>query len=415
MSAITEVENLSKLYKLGTIGAGTLRDSISQWYQKIRGLECDRAPHISPYTIPAERAGPRPNTMWALKDITFTIDAGETVGILGRNGAGKSTLLKLLSRITEPTSGHAVLRGRLASLLEVGTGFHPELTGRENIFLNGVILGMNRAEVATKLDAIVEFSEVGGFLDTPVKRYSSGMLVRLAFSVAAHLEPEILVVDEVLAVGDLAFQSKCIAKMKSLTKMGKTLLFVSHNLYLLQTLCQRGIFLSNGQLRYDGTIDKAVAAYRSELIANQGTELSGNDSLESPQLKLVDWTFNGSSDRWIRFEHPQSLTVEWTLGVKQPVTVYVGFVLKSAEGNYITGLSSFLEGKGYTLSVGTHRGQLFLPLVDLAAGSYRMNLSIMDDNGTPVYAHLNEAGILSVERKASFDGLVGLEHEWRIQ
>jgi lipopolysaccharide transport system ATP-binding protein len=199
---------------------------------------------------------------WALRDISFDISRGDTVGIIGRNGAGKSTLLKVLSRITEPTNGRLEINGRIASLLEVGTGFHPELTGRENIFLNGAILGMSRFEIRRKFDEIVGFSEVGKFLDTPVKRYSSGMYVRLAFSVAAHLEPDILVVDEVLAVGDAEFQKKCLGKMDDVSKRdGATILFVSHNMPAVQQFCRRGIVLDNGQVKMDSTIENAVALY----------------------------------------------------------------------------------------------------------------------------------------------------------
>ncbi|OGV67825.1 MAG: hypothetical protein A2283_22305 [Lentisphaerae bacterium RIFOXYA12_FULL_48_11] len=200
--------------------------------------------------------------LWALKDISFEVKRGEVLGIIGRNGAGKSTLLKILSRITEPTSGRAVMRGRVGSLLEVGTGFHPELTGRENIFLNGAILGMRKKEIESKFDEIVAFAEVERFIDTPVKRYSSGMYVRLAFAVAAHLDPEILIVDEVLAVGDAAFQKKCLGKMSDVaTREGRTVLFVSHNMAAIQQLCQKGILLSKGQLTYNGTSNDAVNQY----------------------------------------------------------------------------------------------------------------------------------------------------------
>jgi lipopolysaccharide transport system ATP-binding protein len=213
-------------------------------------------------------------TIWALKDVSFQIQPGEVVGIIGRNGAGKSTLLKILSGITDPTAGYADIYGRVGSLLEVGTGFHPELTGRENIYLNGAILGMKRAEIERKLDEIVAFAEIGKFLDTPVKHYSSGMYVRLAFSVAAHLEPEILLVDEVLAVGDMAFQRKCLGKMDDVAHEGRTVLFVSHNIGLLQTLCQRGIFLQQSTVFTDGTITEAVDAYLQTLEQARSQDLS---------------------------------------------------------------------------------------------------------------------------------------------
>lgn len=204
-------------------------------------------------------------TFWALKDVSFEIKAGEIVGIIGRNGAGKTTLLKILSRITEPTEGYADIYGRVGSLLEVGTGFHPELTGRENVYLNGAILGMRKAEIEFKFDEIVAFAEIEQFIDTPVKHYSSGMYVRLAFSVAAHFEPEILLVDEVLAVGDVAFQRKCLGKMDDVGKKGRTVLFVSHNMGLLQTLCQRGILIQQGRVAADGSITEVVDKYLQTL------------------------------------------------------------------------------------------------------------------------------------------------------
>jgi len=203
-------------------------------------------------------------TFWALEDVNFDVQAGEVVGVIGRNGAGKSTLLKILSRITTPTKGRIEYQGRLASLLEVGTGFHPELTGRENIYLNGTILGMNRQEISKRLDDIVEFAEISKFLDTPVKRYSSGMYVRLAFSVAAHLNPDILVVDEVLAVGDQAFQQKCLGKLKDSANDGRTVFFVSHNMASVKNLCTRIIYIKDGKVEYDGEPDKAIALYLSE-------------------------------------------------------------------------------------------------------------------------------------------------------
>ncbi|MFW6183120.1 MAG: ABC transporter ATP-binding protein [Chloroflexota bacterium] len=227
-------------------------------------------------TAPARRAGKMlrgqaasaaelDETIWALKDISFEVNHGEVVGVIGRNGAGKSTLLKVLSRITDPTKGEALLYGRVGALLEVGTGFHPELTGRENVFLNGAILGMRKYEIEQRFDEIVAFAELDKFIDTPVKHYSSGMYVRLAFSVAAHLEPEILLVDEVLAVGDIAFQRKCLGKMDDVAQEGRTVLFVSHNMSLVQNLCERGLFLEDGAIVADGPIDDAVDAYLQSL------------------------------------------------------------------------------------------------------------------------------------------------------
>ncbi len=235
-NVVISVENLSKAYRLGQIGTGTLTNDLKVWWAKKRGkpnplLKIGEADH-------GNRDG---ETVWALKDINFQVEQGEVLGIIGRNGAGKSTLLKILSRVTAPTGGQIKVKGRIASLLEVGTGFHPDLTGRENIYLNGAILGMTREEVSRKFDEIVAFAEVEKFIDTPVKRYSSGMYVRLAFAVAAHLDPEILVVDEVLAVGDAEFQKKCLGKMGDVAKGGRTVLFVSHNMQAITRLCKHGI------------------------------------------------------------------------------------------------------------------------------------------------------------------------------
>lgn len=225
---------------------------------------------------------------WALKNVSFEIQQGDRVGIIGRNGAGKSTLLKILSRITEPTSGRISIRGRVASLLEVGTGFHPELTGRENIFLNGAILGMSRADIAKNFDEIVAFAEVEKFLDTPVKHFSSGMYVRLAFAVAAHLEPEILIVDEVLAVGDASFQKKCLGKMEAVGKGGRTVLFVSHNMAMISNLCQKGIVLKQGGVLFDGGMSEAVLAYyRDNLDGTEGAYSQSGSKFESENAVLL--------------------------------------------------------------------------------------------------------------------------------
>ncbi|MFC1605444.1 ABC transporter ATP-binding protein [Pseudomonadota bacterium] len=256
MSVVIKVENLSKYYRLGVIGGGTLREDLGRWWAMRRGRP---DPLLK---IGEEDHGNRKDgQIWALRDVNFEVREGEILGIIGRNGAGKSTLLKILSRITAPTAGKAKIKGRVASLLEVGTGFHPQLTGRENIFLNGTILGMSRREVGSKFEEIVEFAEMSQFIDTPVKRYSSGMTVRLAFAVAAYLEPEILIVDEVLAVGDAQFQRKCLGKMSDVAGEGRTIIFVSHNMAAIESLCQRGIVLRGGQLDFDGPSENAVMHY----------------------------------------------------------------------------------------------------------------------------------------------------------
>ena len=296
MKPIIQVRNLSKQYVLGArqAGYGTLRESL---------VQAVRAP------LDRLRNGRvRPETLWALKDVSFEVQPGEVVGIIGRNGAGKSTLLKVLSQITDPTSGEIDLYGRVASLLEVGTGFHPELTGRENIYLNGALLGMRKAEIETKFDEIVAFSEVDQFLDTPVKRYSSGMYVRLAFAVAAHLEPEILVVDEVLAVGDAEFQKKCLGKMSDVARHGRTVLFVSHNMPAVKALCQRALLLDGGQISAEGDVDAVVNRYltadsndmaRTGIIPDDAKRLYSTDEAKLRKVRLTDLAGNNVSQLYL--------------------------------------------------------------------------------------------------------------------
>jgi lipopolysaccharide transport system ATP-binding protein len=268
MKPAISVENLSKLYRLGTGPAGgyrtlreTITDAVAAPWRRLRG----KTPSSSPASS---------GSVWALRDVSLDVQPGEVVGVIGRNGAGKSTILKILTRITEPTSGRARLRGRVGSLLEVGTGFHTELTGRENISLSGAIGGMTRREIARKFDDIVAFAEVGEFLDTPVKRYSSGMFVRLAFAVASHMEPEILLVDEVLAVGDLAFQKKCLGKMSEVSRSGRTVLFVSHNMATILNLCEKVALFEKGRLAFLGDAEEGVRRYTSSCTASTGGEVS---------------------------------------------------------------------------------------------------------------------------------------------
>lgn len=258
---ILKAENISKQYRLGTVGTGTLSHDLNRWWHQLRGKE---DPYTKVGTVNDRSQKATEDYVWAIKDISFEVKRGEVLGIIGKNGAGKSTLLKILSRVTGPTTGSIKTRGRIASLLEVGTGFHPELTGRENVFLNGAILGMTKAEVNEKLEEIISFSGCEMYIDTPVKRYSSGMRVRLAFAVAAHLEPEILVIDEVLAVGDAEFQKKAIGKMQDISQgQGRTVLFVSHNMASVKSLCTRAIVLENGSSVFEGTTDESVSYYLS--------------------------------------------------------------------------------------------------------------------------------------------------------
>ncbi len=281
MSSVISVQNLSKKYIIGhqkQESYTTLRDSIANGARRL----ADRLTH--PFTV--EESDFTHEEFWALKDVSFDIQQGDRVGIIGGNGAGKSTLLKVLSRITEPTTGQVKIKGRVASLLEVGTGFHPELTGRENIYLNGAILGMSKVEIKSKFDEIVAFAEIERFLDTPVKRYSSGMYVRLAFAVAAHLEPEILIVDEVLAVGDAQFQKKCMGKMESVGNEGRTILFVSHNMGAINTLCNKGILLQKGQVMTNGAVEKVLVQYMQRSVSGTGHQYVNIEAIK-PDSKAV--------------------------------------------------------------------------------------------------------------------------------
>lgn len=286
-----KAENISKQYRLGEVGTGTLSHDLNRFWHKVRGKE-DPYLQIGQANDRSQKADS--NYVWSLKDINFEIEQGDAVGIIGRNGAGKSTLLKLLSKVTKPTTGKFHVNGRIASLLEVGTGFNPEMTGRENIYMNGAILGMRRHEITRKFDEIVDFSGVEAYIDTPVKRYSSGMYVRLAFAVAAHLESEILIVDEVLAVGDAEFQKKCLGKMGDVSKgEGRTVLFVSHNMAAVKSLCNSGILLSNGNIKMKGNTELVISEYQKDnknndiYDCNNSEEKIGNDYIEIKHLSVL--------------------------------------------------------------------------------------------------------------------------------
>jgi len=330
------------------------------------------------------RAGPGTQVsreeFWALKDVSFDIQQGERVGVIGRNGAGKSTLLKLLSRITEPTTGRIVLQGRIASLLEVGTGFHPELSGRENIFLNGAILGMPRTEIRRKFDEIVAFAEIERFLDTPVKRYSSGMYVRLAFAVAAHLEPDVLVVDEVLAVGDAQFQRKCLGKMRQVEGSARTILFVSHNMQSIRQLCKRAIWLEGGRVVMDGSADDVADAY----LRGLDTDTSSNSMIwrlarlpSDPAIRLINVTVsqNGAPTDSVSNGDPVDVSIEYEVLEDTPgLRVY--FVLYDSDGAAV--LRSFAHGDAEELPLskrGHYRSRATIPPRLLAPVEYRIGVS----------------------------------------
>lgn len=326
MSTVIKVEHISKQYRLGSVGTGTLSHDVNRFWHKIRGKE---DPFLKVGEENDRSTKGSSDYVWALKDINFEIGQGDVLGIIGRNGAGKSTFLKILSRTTTPTTGNIKIKGRIASLLEVGTGFHPELNGRENIFLNGAILGMTKHEIKRKFDEIVDFAGVERYIDTPVKRYSSGMYVRLAFAVAAHLEPEILIVDEVLAVGDVEFQKKALGKMQDVSNnQGRTVLFVSHNLASLRALCTRGLLMVNGQLVSNGPIVTIINEYEKkyseELTSEWANPHDRNNAIYLDTVKVLD------SKNEVRgsFLSTEDVFIEMNIVVKERIDyVKIGFDL----------------------------------------------------------------------------------------
>ncbi len=387
------VEGLSKQYHIGG----------QQTYDKLSAQLADML--VSPFRRASKLlrgqvtgAAELDETIWALKNISFEIKHGEVVGIIGRNGAGKSTLLKILSRITEPTNGYADIYGRVGSLLEVGTGFHPELTGRENIYLNGAILGMKKAEIERQFDEIVTFAEIDKFIDTPVKHYSSGMYVRLAFSVAAHLEPEILLVDEVLAVGDVAFQKKCLGKMDDVAQEGRTVLFVSHNMALMQSLCQRGILLQNGAISRNGTIAEAVGTYLHTLeqaaVQNlvQRTDRRGKGQIKLTQVEICN--ASDSAGAALTTGCPVRLTFNVTRTLPG-MTFAFGFY--NQHGQPIAHFNTLAHGPQD--SYDPEIGPKFVCELDellLVPGRYRINVEIRGD-GT-LQDHIEGAATFDIEQ-----------------
>jgi lipopolysaccharide transport system ATP-binding protein len=359
---VISARNIGKEYTLGAIGSGpsyrTIREAISDTTRRIMRTK-------------AKQSQPR---FWALKDISFEVAQGEVVGIIGRNGAGKSTLLKILSRITEPTVGELDLRGRVGSLLEVGTGFHPELTGRENIYLNGSILGMKRAEITRRFDEIVDFAEVQKFLDTPVKHYSSGMYTRLAFAVAAHLEPEILIIDEVLAVGDAAFQKKCLGKMGQVARGGRTVLFVSHQMAMIETLCTRAILLDQGRIVKSGETSAVVRAYLSELSEKTGSgDLSGIPRTGSGELTVKSFWVedeSGNAVPAVASGARVTLAFEYESKASPASRVSLGFGILGMDERPVTLLYNDYQEDAFTSLPSTGVIRFTFPRLPLSNGSY---------------------------------------------
>jgi lipopolysaccharide transport system ATP-binding protein len=372
---VIRVENLGKKYIIGHQQEGNsryvaLRDVISNGVRSFG----KRLRH--PGSVIRE---PNTEEFWALKDVSFEVKRGEVVGIIGRNGAGKSTLLKILSRITEPTTGRVSLKGRVASLLEVGTGFHPELTGRENIFLNGAILGMGRHEINRKFDEIVEFAEVSKFLDTPVKRYSSGMYVRLAFAVAAHLEPEILIVDEVLAVGDSVFQKKCLGKIGDVAQReGRTVFFVSHNMAAVRTLCDRTILLSKGLLGSDSNTEEGIRKYLSEATSSDSIIYwNGKGKYKTQELSFTKaYILNHKKEVTSILDHRNEFSVVIEYEVLRPIKgLRIGFGLQTSEGLLLCGSNDPDGWEKYTREPSSYISRCIFPGHILNKGTYLINFS----------------------------------------
>lgn len=326
MSLAIKVENLSKAYQIGEFSTGTVSRDLERWWANLRGKE---DPFLKIGETNDRTSKSESNIIWSLKDLNFEIEQGDAVGIIGRNGAGKSTLLKLLSRVTSPTTGSIKVKGRIASLLEVGTGFHPELTGRENIFLNGAILGMRKKEIKKRFDEIVDFAGVERYIDTPVKRYSSGMYVRLAFAVAAHLESEILIVDEVLAVGDAEFQKKCLGKMGDVSKgEGRTVLFVSHNMGAILNLCNKAIVFNNGLIEKQGDAENCMLYYQKHNKNLSNTYQAYKQSL-FPQLQKIQITFTETQPNSV-------LSIRFTIFSKEKYApAFIAFDIKNGMGTTI--------------------------------------------------------------------------------
>lgn len=384
MKSIVRVENLSKQYSLGTREAAydTLREVIVQTLRQ-------------PLDRLRRRNGDRKSeTIWALRNLNFEVSPGEVVGIIGRNGAGKSTLLKVLSRITEPTTGRAELYGRVASLLEVGTGFHPELTGRENIFLNGAILGMRKAEIQRKFDQIVDFAELERFLDTPVKRYSSGMYMRLAFAVASHLEPEILVVDEVLAVGDAAFQKKCLGKMGEVAKGGRTVLFVSHNMVAIQSLCERALWLSDGEIVENGPAARVVNSYLKSADNTAGVleevwpEVETAPGNEAVRLHRVRVTAEDETSDCLTMQTPFSIQIEyWNLLPNAKLHVTLHLYTEQEIVAFTTGSSVDQQWRDRPLAPGLFRSTCYIPGELLNVGRHRFVILFVKDRSSLAFKY----------------------------
>ena len=382
-NVILKAENISKQYRLGTVGTGSLKDDLNRWWHTIRGKE---DPYLKIGEANDRAVKGESDYVWALQDVNFEIAKGEVVGIIGKNGAGKSTLLKILSRVTSPTTGSVKFGGRVASLLEVGTGFNGEMTGRENIFLNGAILGMTKKEIASKLDEIIEFSGCERYIDTPVKRYSSGMYVRLAFAVAAFLEPEILIVDEVLAVGDSEFQKKAIGKMQDISKgEGRTVLFVSHNMAAVKSLCTRGIVLEHGKVVLNDNIDKAVSYY----LGGSDRERSNNRKFDSFKNEIFNLTEIGLQNFGKSFDDPLveneeiELITKINFNINDVHRYHITYHLYNGEGKSLFSFSN--SNSGIVLKKGANSLKCIFPMNFFQSGNFSLTIFIVEDKRNSIF------------------------------
>ncbi|ACU06086.1 ABC transporter ATP-binding protein [Pedobacter heparinus] len=410
---VIKASDLSKAYQLGEIGTGTISRDLERWWAKLRGKE-DPFLRIGETNDRNTRA--KSDLVWSLKNLDFEIEQGDAIGIIGRNGAGKSTLLKILSRVTAPTSGSVKIKGRIASLLEVGTGFHPELTGRENIFLNGAILGMRKAEIKRKFDEIVDFAGVERYIDTPVKRYSSGMYVRLAFAVAAHLESEILIIDEVLAVGDAEFQKKCLGKMGDLSKGGgRTVLFVSHHMGSISGLCNKGILLSNGEILQTGSISTTIDSYLANQVQESEIPIAARKNREgigSVRIEKIDIL-----PAVITTFKPLVIVISFQNKTGNIKIREAGISIWTRDGFRLISISTdFTGGQGLIL---TNKITCTISSLPLIEGSYQLNAFISSDNGLEDY--ITSAKTLTVTHSDYFGsgktvnpqwGTLAVPHSW---
>jgi len=418
-----KIESVSKLYRLGVISTGTLSHDLNRWWHMVRGKE-DPYQKVAEANVQSARG--ESDYVWALKDVSFDVQHGEAIGIIGKNGAGKSTLLKILSRVTSLTKGEIKINGRIASLLEVGTGFHPELTGRENIFLNGAILGMKKHEIRRKLDEIIAFAGVEKYVDTPVKRYSSGMKVRLAFAVAAHLEPEILVVDEVLAVGDAEFRKKAIGKMQDVSQSeGRTVLFVSHNMASVKALCSKGVLLQNGKLSYSGDIDSVIENYIETGESIETCQLSKRKDRKGDGDALftkIELFSNNKRTNQIRVGDEALFKIN-ILCKKQIKNANIILSIYNNSGICLTKTTTDLTSKkSFILSEGENTVSCYFKSLPFQVGKYRINLALSDTNTCCDFVEYAFSFFViedDIYKTGKFDtksiALLFLQNEWQLE